>query len=163
MNDTAAHFGYAEVANRIGHWPVDSGTLERLKELPEILDAKKKTRIIFDYDPSFPKGAIAGVRGLTLFVWAIPREQRCFREIIRPVPIDMNSSHALTDAAIPNRHISEVVQLFQQCLPFVNRQAADIEKILFDSFSPLSRINTTTQRGEGQQDQRGSDRHGIFG
>lgn len=63
LNDTAAHFGYAEVANRIGHWPVDSGTLERLKELPEILDAKKKTRIIFDYDPSFPRALLQVFEG----------------------------------------------------------------------------------------------------
>ena len=59
-----AHFGYdrSGVAPAIGIWPNDGDALIRLGHLPEVLRLhqaeKKKIRIVFDYDPDFPKALL---------------------------------------------------------------------------------------------------------
>ena len=66
-----AHFGYdrSGVAPAIGIWPNDGDALIRLGRLPEVLRLhqaeKKKIRIVFDYDPDFPK-ALLQIWGLEL-------------------------------------------------------------------------------------------------
>lgn len=67
--DVFGHFGYLEddYAPSVGIWPNNDGTLSRLGGLPEVLQsfggAQKKIRIVFDYDPNFPK-ALLQVWGL---------------------------------------------------------------------------------------------------
>ena len=64
MNDEVfAHFGYDHAKTPgvgSGCWPNDGKTIMRhLRALPEILekytDPKKKIRVVFDYDPDFPR------------------------------------------------------------------------------------------------------------
>ena len=71
--DVLKHFGYSEAdcAPSVGIWPNNDGTLSRLGRLPEVLQsfdgAKKKIRIVFGYDPNFPKALIQawGVEEIT--------------------------------------------------------------------------------------------------
>lgn len=64
------HFGYPEDTQEkgvgIGCW--EKGTVfERFANLPELipyLDKNKKIRIVFDYDPDFPR-ALLQVTGIT--------------------------------------------------------------------------------------------------
>lgn len=64
------HFGYTESDVRqeglwVGLWKVEDGILDKLRKLPDVLDEKQKVRIIFDYDPNFPRAVIrvTGVKG----------------------------------------------------------------------------------------------------
>lgn len=45
-----------------GFWKNDDSVLENLKKIPELLDAKEKIRITFDYDPDYPR-ALIQIRG----------------------------------------------------------------------------------------------------
>lgn len=62
-DETYAHFGYEvklEPGVGAGCWPNDGETIMRhLRVLPEILeqfsDPKKRIRVVFDYDPDFPR------------------------------------------------------------------------------------------------------------
>ena len=63
-NTIAAHYGYTSTANATGCWPIDQGTLERLKTLAEVLDPKKKIKVTFDYDPDFPSASLQVWEGL---------------------------------------------------------------------------------------------------
>ena len=62
-DETYAHFGYEvkhESGVGAGCWPNDGETImRRLRFLPEILegytDPAKKIRVVFDYDPDFPR------------------------------------------------------------------------------------------------------------
>lgn len=57
------HFGYEvtrEAGVGSGCWPNDGKTIMRyLRDLPEVLeqfsDPKKRIRVVFDYDPDFPR------------------------------------------------------------------------------------------------------------
>jgi len=62
-DETYAHFGYEvklEPGVGAGCWPNDGKTImQNLRALPEILeqfsDPKKRIRVVFDYDPDFPR------------------------------------------------------------------------------------------------------------
>lgn len=54
----AEHYGYSTVANKLGCWKIETGALDRLAFLPEVLDPKKKFRVTFDYDPEFPRALL---------------------------------------------------------------------------------------------------------
>jgi hypothetical protein len=62
-DETYAHFGYEvkhEFGVGAGCWPNDGKTImQNLRALPEILeqfsDPKKRIRVVFDYDPAFPR------------------------------------------------------------------------------------------------------------
>ena len=54
----AAHYGYKSLSSKRGMWPIAPGVLDRLSRLPEVLDEKKKFRVIFDYDPEFQRALI---------------------------------------------------------------------------------------------------------
>lgn len=67
--DTLKHYGYPEdIPDKdvgIGLWD-KSDALDRLAKLPEMLpylDGNKKIRVVFDYDPDFPK-ALLQITGL---------------------------------------------------------------------------------------------------
>lgn len=67
--DTLKHYGYLEDTPDkdvgIGLWD-KSDALDRLAKLPEMLpylDGNKKIRVVFDYDPDFPK-ALLQITGL---------------------------------------------------------------------------------------------------
>ena len=67
--DTLKHYGYPEDTPDkdvgIGLWD-KSDALDRLAKLPEMLpylDGNKKVRVVFDYDPDFPK-ALLQITGL---------------------------------------------------------------------------------------------------
>lgn len=67
--DTLKHYGYPEDTPDkdvgIGLWD-KSDALDRLAKLPEMipyLDGNKKIRVVFDYDPDFPK-ALLQITGL---------------------------------------------------------------------------------------------------
>lgn len=67
---TLEHFGYTESDVRqeglwVGLWKVEDGILDKLRKLPDVLDEKQKVRIVFDYDPNFPRAVIrvTGVKG----------------------------------------------------------------------------------------------------
>jgi len=62
-DETYAHFGYEvkhEPGVGAGCWPNDGKTImQNLRALPEVLeqfsDPKKRIRVVFDYDPDFPR------------------------------------------------------------------------------------------------------------
>ena len=62
-DETYAHFGYEvkhESGAGTGCWPNDGKTImQNLRALPEVLeqfsDPKKRIRVVFDYDPDFPR------------------------------------------------------------------------------------------------------------
>lgn len=53
------HYGYgAETENTaVGYWKKEQA-IENIKKLAEILDDKKKIRIVFDYDPDFSRAYV---------------------------------------------------------------------------------------------------------
>lgn len=56
--EVMAHFGYEEVGEWHSTWLNKPGQIERLSALPEVikmLGVDRKCRIIFDYDPNYPK------------------------------------------------------------------------------------------------------------
>lgn len=75
-DETYAHFGYEvklEPGVGAGCWPNDGETIMRhLRVLPEILEnytaPKKRIRVVFDYDPDFPR-ALFQLRGLEEVDW----------------------------------------------------------------------------------------------
>lgn len=75
-DETYAHFGYEvklEPGVGAGCWPNDGETIMRhLRVLPEILenytDPKKRIRVVFDYDPDFPR-ALFQLWGLEEVDW----------------------------------------------------------------------------------------------
>lgn len=68
--ETFEHFGYEyerEPKHGVGRWANDGEAIMRnIRALPEILeqftDPKEKIRIIFDYDPNFPRALFQCVR-----------------------------------------------------------------------------------------------------
>lgn len=60
--EVLTHFAYGNTAPTNGIWPNDGTALGRLGKLPEVLHLcqaeKKKIRIVFDYDPDFPKALL---------------------------------------------------------------------------------------------------------
>ena len=69
-DEVLRHFGYSEDTQEkgvgIGCWE-KSTVFERFAKLPELipyLDKNKKIRIVFDYDPDFPR-ALLQVTGTT--------------------------------------------------------------------------------------------------
>lgn len=58
LQETMAHFGYETIGEWSSTWLNRPGQIERLSELPEfikMLGVGKRYRIIFDYDPTYPK------------------------------------------------------------------------------------------------------------
>lgn len=58
LQEVIAHFGYETVGEWNNTWPNNPGQIERLASLPEFirtLGLDKRQRIIFDYDPAYPK------------------------------------------------------------------------------------------------------------
>lgn len=67
-----AHYGYTseKTAPTRGVWANDGTALQRLSSLPELLEQHEsgKLRIVFDYDPEYPKALIQvwGLRKVSL-------------------------------------------------------------------------------------------------
>lgn len=67
-----AHYGYTpeKAAPARGIWANDDTVLQRLSKLPELLEqhGSGKLRIVFDYDPEYPKALIQvwGLRKVNL-------------------------------------------------------------------------------------------------
>lgn len=58
LYEVMAHFGYETAGEWSSTWLNKPGQIERLSELPEfikMLGLDKRYRIIFDYDPAYPK------------------------------------------------------------------------------------------------------------
>lgn len=58
LQEVMAHFGYETIGEWSSTWLNKPGQIERLSELPEfirMLELDKRCRIIFDYDPTYPK------------------------------------------------------------------------------------------------------------
>ncbi len=58
LQEVMAHFGYETIGEWSSTWLNRPGQIERLSELPEfikMLGADRRCRIIFDYDPAYPK------------------------------------------------------------------------------------------------------------
>jgi len=58
LQEVMAHFGYETIGEWSSTWLNRPGQIERLSELPEfikMLGLEKRCRIIFDYDPAYPK------------------------------------------------------------------------------------------------------------
>lgn len=61
IDEVLEHFGYQKgsAAPAVGNWANDGTVFNRLGSLPEVLerfaDPQKKIRVIFDYDPNFPR------------------------------------------------------------------------------------------------------------
>ena len=63
--DVAKHFGYESIPEACGCWDVNETTLDRLRALPDVLNAickNEKIRVTFDYDPDFPKALLQVLR-----------------------------------------------------------------------------------------------------
>ena len=64
MMDVLKHFGYEGLdgIEGIGIWPNDGTAIDRLRNLPEAIKVMgadtRKIRVVFDYDPDFPKAII---------------------------------------------------------------------------------------------------------
>lgn len=54
----AEHYGYSTVADKLGCWKIETGVLEKIRLLPEVLDETKKFRVIIDYDPKFSRALV---------------------------------------------------------------------------------------------------------
>lgn len=58
LQEVMAHFGYETIGEWSSTWLNKPGQIERLSELPEfikMLGTDRRFRIIFDYDPVYPK------------------------------------------------------------------------------------------------------------
>ena len=58
LQEVMAHFGYETIGEWSSTWLNRPGQIERLSELPEfikMLGVDRRYRIIFDYDPAYPK------------------------------------------------------------------------------------------------------------
>lgn len=58
LQEVMAHFGYETIGEWSSTWLNKPGQIERLSKLPEfikMLGLDKRYRIIFDYDPDYPK------------------------------------------------------------------------------------------------------------
>lgn len=70
----AGHYGYTsdELAPTRGFWRNDGTVLKKLSEVQELLekfgDPEKKIRVVFDYDPNYPRALIQvwGLRSYSL-------------------------------------------------------------------------------------------------
>lgn len=63
------HYGYVNNPNMFkGFWENNGTVLEKLKRLPDILDPTQKIRIVFEYDPDFPRALlfVGGVKRPTI-------------------------------------------------------------------------------------------------
>ena len=54
-SQVAGHYGYDTLSTSRGIWENDPGVLQKIALLPEVLDEKKKCRVIIDYDPAFSR------------------------------------------------------------------------------------------------------------
>ena len=70
--DVCSHYGYDEATdfigvppNAVGYWRNNETVLDELARLPEVLDRKQRVRIVFDYDPDYPRAMIqvCGLKG----------------------------------------------------------------------------------------------------
>lgn len=86
--ETFEHFGYEyerEPKHGVGRWANDGEAIMRnIRALPEILeqftDPKEKIRIIFDYDPNFPR-ALFQIWGLQKHDWeSVKSDNSCTPE-----------------------------------------------------------------------------------
>ena len=58
LQEVMAHFGYDTIGEWSSTWLNEPGQIDRLAELPKfirLLGLDKRYRIIFDYDPAYPK------------------------------------------------------------------------------------------------------------
>lgn len=58
IKEAAEHYGYSEVSTFRGLWPVCHGVLEKIRQLPEVLNEKEKFRVIIDYDPEYTRALV---------------------------------------------------------------------------------------------------------